>query len=377
MATWGSAILVSPMLGPVIGGFITEHLSWRWVFLINLPLGILAFAGVWLFMRGMRDPPRRRFDFVGYGALAAAIASLQLILDRGPGQDWFNSLEIWVIAAAGVVSTWVFVTHTLTTAHPFFSPALARQRNFITCAFFAFFCNMMMFSTLTLLPPLTQNLMGYPVLLGGLVTMPRGLTSCVTMFIVGQFIARYDVRRFLMLGLALCAFAFWDMSQYSLEMGWESFALAAAIQGLALGMVNTPLSTIGLGTTPMAIRGEATAIYHLVRNLGASVGIAVMHSLVITNTAASYASIGGQVDPSTPAMAAALGSTYNPAAVEGLIRLSEQVHREAAMVAYVNVFRLMMCIALICIPFLLFLRGRDHMGREETLSPAKPDGEGL
>ncbi|HQN51981.1 MAG TPA: DHA2 family efflux MFS transporter permease subunit, partial [Phenylobacterium sp.] len=161
MAIWGAGAILGPILGPAIGGWLTEQASWRWVFFINLPIGILAFAGVFLFISRDGGARAKPFDFLGYASLVGFIGGLQLMLDRGPGEDWFASPEIWTYLLVTIGSLWVFLVHTLTAAHPFFDRALARDRNFVTASIFGFFIGILLFSTVALLPPMMQGLMGY------------------------------------------------------------------------------------------------------------------------------------------------------------------------------------------------------------------------
>src|SRR5579883_3446073 len=186
MAIWGAGAILGPIFGPVLGGWLTDNYSWRWVFFINLPIGALAFTGVWLFMSGDRGQEARPFDFLGFGTLVVFIGGLQLMLDRGPTLDWFSSREIWIEAGCAIVGLWVFLAHTLTADHPFFDRSLALDRNFVTCNLFGFFIGLFLFSTMALLPPVMQGLMGYSVFHAGLVMMPRGLGSFAAMFVVGR-----------------------------------------------------------------------------------------------------------------------------------------------------------------------------------------------
>src|SRR6185369_5068214 len=214
MAIWGAGAILGPILGPALGGYFTENFSWRWCFYINLPIGILAFLGVLFFISGDRLTTAKRFDFLGFGMLTLFIAAFQMLLDRGPGEDWFHSREIWSYAILAVVGLWVFVIHTMTTRHPFFDPGLIRDRNFVTASIFGFFVGILLFSTMALLPPMMQNLMGYPVLTSGLVSMPRGLGSFVAMFVVGRMIGRVDTRLILFTGLMLSCVALWQMMHF-------------------------------------------------------------------------------------------------------------------------------------------------------------------
>ncbi len=219
MALWGAAAILGPIFGPALGGWLTDNLTWRWVFYINLPIGILAFSGIFLFMQRGGGSNSRPFDFIGFGALTVLISAFQLVLDRGPSQDWYGSTEIWTETIVGVIASWIFIVQTLTAARPFFDRALALDRNFVTCTVFGFFIGILLFSTMALLPPMMQQLMGYPALTSGLVSMPRGLGSFAAMFLVGRLIGRVDTRLILFAGLSLSTLALWQMTQFDLSMG--------------------------------------------------------------------------------------------------------------------------------------------------------------
>ncbi|THD58722.1 DHA2 family efflux MFS transporter permease subunit, partial [Phenylobacterium sp.] len=218
MAIWGAGAILGPILGPALGGYFTEDFSWRWCFYINLPIGILAFLGVLFFISGDRLARAKKFDFLGFGMLTLFIGAFQLVLDRGPSQDWFHSQEIWTETILAGVGLWVFVIHTLTTSHPFFDKALMRDRNFVTASIFGFFIGILLFSTMALLPPMMQTLLGYPVLTSGLVSMPRGVGSFVAMFAVGRLIGKVDTRLILLTGLLISCVALWQMLNFDLSM---------------------------------------------------------------------------------------------------------------------------------------------------------------
>src|SRR5579872_968514 len=276
MAIWGAGAILGPIFGPVLGGWLTDNFYWRWVFFINLPIGILAFSAVWIFMSKDRGHEARPFDFLGFGSLVVFIGGLQLMLDRGPTIDWFSSPEIWIEALCAIAGLWMFLVQTLTAKHPFFDRALALDRNFVTCNVFGFFIGLFLFSTMALMPPVMQGPMGYSVFGAGLVMMPRGLGSFAAMFIVGRLVGRVDTRLILMVGLGLCSLALLQMSHFSLTMDAWPFVTSGIIQGLGIGLLFVPLSVTAFATLPPELRSEGTSVYTLVRNLGSSVGISLM-----------------------------------------------------------------------------------------------------
>jgi DHA2 family multidrug resistance protein len=364
MAIWGAGAILGPVLGPALGGYFTEYFSWRWCFFINLPVGILAFLGVMFFISSDRLTRAKRFDFLGFGMLTLFIASFQMVLDRGPSQDWFQSREIWTETILAAVGLWVFVIHTLTTDHPFFDKALMRDRNFVTASVFGFFIGILLFSTMALLPPMMQTLMGYPVLTSGLVSMPRGLGSFAAMFFVGRLIGKVDTRLILMTGLTISCFALWQMMHFDLSMGVMPFLTSGIIQGLGVGLLFVPLSTLAFATVPPHLRPEGSSVYTLVRNLGSSVGISIMNALVVANSQTMHASLAGKVITSDPVVRASLPLMLNPATAAGITSLNGEISRQASMVAYVDDFRLMFIITIACMPMLLLMRKPRPVGGE-------------
>ncbi len=354
MAIWGAGAILGPVLGPALGGWLTESLNWRWVFFINLPVGILALLGVWFFIRGDKGDKPRPFDFLGFGALVLFIGGFQMMLDRGPGEDWFSSPEVWTEALVGLSGLWIFVAHTLTAKHPFFDRRLARDRNFLTASIFGFFIGILLFSTMALLPPMMQNLLGYPVLTSGLVSMPRGIGSFIAMFVVGQLIGRIDTRLILMTGLSISCVALWQMMHFDLSMTAGPLMISGFIQGLGIGLIFVPLSTLAFATVTPELRGEGSSLYTLIRNLGSSVGISIMQALVVFHTRTVGAGLSEHIDPSSPTIRAALGVRVgNPA---GLMGLENEITRQATMIAYIDDFKLMLIVTVLCMPMLLLMR---------------------
>jgi len=360
MALWGAAVILGPIFGPVLGGWLTDNLTWRWVFYINLPIGALALAGVSLFMSSEGGEQGRPFDFLGFSSLIVFIGAFQLMVDRGPTLDWFSSPEICAEAVICGIGLYIFTVQTLTARQPFFHRDLALDANFVTCTVFGFFIGILLFSTMALLPPMMQQLMGYSALQSGVATMPRGIGSFAAMFVVGRLIGRVDTRAILAVGLALSAFALWQMTQFDLSMTSRPIIISGIFQGLGIGLIFVPLSTLAYATLAPHHRPEATGVYTLVRSLGASVGISIMEALWTTNASVVHAGLAAHIRPGDPVVAAGLPAMFNPATASGLSALNAEVTRQAAMVAYVDDFKAMMIITLACLPMLLFMRNPKY-----------------
>ena len=358
MAIWGAGAILGPIFGPVLGGWLTDNFSWRWVFFINLPIGIMAFSAVWIFMSKDRGGTARPFDFLGFGALTVFIGGMQLMLDRGPTVDWFSSREIWIEAFCAVAGLYVFLVQTLTAKHPFFDRALAFDRNFVTCNLFGFFIGLFLFSTMALLPPVMQGLMNYSVFGAGLVMMPRGLGSFAALFVVGRLVGRVDTRLILGVGLCLCSLSLWQMTHFDLAMDAKPFVTTGIIQGLGIGLLFVPLSVTAFATLKPELRSEGTSVYTLVRNLGSSVGISVMQALYTRQSSVAHADITAQVQPGNPVITAGIGPV-GPGAPGGgsmLDILNGEITRQASMVGLIDVFKLLLVLTFAIAPLLLIMR---------------------
>ncbi len=356
MAVWGAGAILGPILGPAIGGWLTDNLSWRWVFFINLPIGIIAFLGVFLFINDEENAVRpQRFDFFGFGTLAVAIGAAQLFLDRGATLDWFASLEVRIEALVAVLATYLFLVQIFTAKQPFVSMAIFRDRNFVTASFFGFMIGILLFSGLALLPPMMENLLGYSVVLTGLVSMPRGIGSFAAMFIVGQLVGRVDVRLILLTGLLLSAFAVLQMSHFNLQMTSMPIIVSGLMQGLGTGLLFVPLSTVAFSSLPAQYRTEAAGFYTLIRNIGSSVGISIMQVILSTNIYQAHADLTTHARADNPLLRWPQ-IHFDVSSLHGLALLNREITRQAAMIAYVDDFRLMLWITLLAIPLLILMK---------------------
>ena len=353
MSVWAMAATLGPIMGPALGGWLTENYNWRWVFYINVPFGILAFLGI---LTTLPDSPIRksRFDFFGFTALSAGIGALQLLLDRGQLKDWFGSPEIWIEATVAAVAIYLFVVHMLTTTQQqFVNPALFKDRNFIAGNFFIFVVGVVMFATLALLPPMLQDLMNYPVVTTGLVTAPRGVGSLIAMFIAPKLLGKVDSRLLIGSGLALTAFSAWQMTGFDLQMDSSTVVWSGLAQGIGVGFVYMPVAATTFATLTSGLRNEGTAIFSLMRNLGSSVGISVVIALLTRNTQIAHAALAAHV---TPFHSALHGFAGGAPGTRALTALNAAVTQQAAMIAYNDDFKLLLMLSLASIPLVFLLR---------------------
>jgi DHA2 family multidrug resistance protein len=356
MAMWGVGVMVGPILGPTLGGYLTEVYNWRWVFYINVPIGILTFAGLSAYLSETRTT-KGSFDWFGFATLSIAIGSFQMMLDRGEQLDWFSSTEILVEAVLAALAFYLFLVQTFTVKQPFIDPAIFKDRNFTIGLCFIFVVGIILLASLALITPYLQNLMGYPVITAGMVLAPRGIGTMVAMIIVGRLINRVDPRLLLLLGLLMTAEVLWEMTGFTPDVSQWTLVRTGVLQGMGLGFMFVPLSTITFATLPGTLRTQGTALYSLMRNIGSSIGISLVIFLLTRNTQIVHAELAGHVTPFNDALAAVAPSHFwNMATTIGRAALNAEVTKQASVVAYANDFKLMMMVALVALPLIFLLK---------------------
>ncbi|SMD04766.1 MFS transporter, DHA2 family, multidrug resistance protein [Fulvimarina manganoxydans] len=368
MAIWGAGIMVGPIVGPTLGGWLTETFNWRYVFFVNLPIGALALAGMIAFLPN--TPKRQRgFDFFGFAMLSIFIGALQLFLDRGEQVDWFSSPEIWIELGLAVSAIWVFVIHITGAKAPFIDPKIFRDRNLVMALVMIFVVGMVLLAGLALLPPMLQNILGYPVVTTGLVLAPRGVGTMISMIVVGRIIGKFDTRLLILTGLLLTALSLYQMSGFSPQMDQTPIIVSGVVQGLGLGLVFVPLSTLAFATLEPRFRADAASLFSLLRNIGSSVGISIVTVELAHNIVISRSELVSGLNPFNPNFTEALAAMGGMGANQttALAVLNQQVQAQAAMVAYVDDFKLMMIITLCAIPLLALMRPKP-----KGAGPAEP-----
>lgn len=357
MALWGMGIMIGPILGPILGGWLTETANWRWVFFVNLPVGVLSLAALIAFLP--RRPQRKRpFDIAGFLLLAMALAAFQLLLDRGQQEDWLASAEIWAYLLVTLSATWIAVIHFATARNPMFDRALFADRNFAIALGFMVVIGIVMFAVMALLPPMLQSLFGYGVIDTGIVLMPRGVGILISMQVSGLLMRRgIDARPVVASGFLICAVSLWQMAHWSLDVDEMHVIVSGLLQGLGMGLVFIPLQVSAFATLSPRLRTDGSSLLNLMRSLGASAGISWMTVLLARNIQTAHADLGSNitaatgslVDVSTIDRFQALGDT-------AISLIDAEVNRQAAMIAYVNDFWLMMWITLAAAPLTLLMR---------------------
>jgi DHA2 family multidrug resistance protein len=356
MSLFGAGVMIGPILGPILGGWLTDSFNWRWVFLINLPIGILAAA---MLIRTLPATPvaKRKFDLFGFALLAVALGGLQMMLDRGEQLDWFSSWEIRIECGLAIAGAWMFGVHMLTGKRPIFEPAMFRDGNFSTGLLFMAVLGVMLLAGLALLPPLLQGLFGYSVLQSGFLTTPRGIGTLISMIVVGRLVGRFDARLLILAGIALMALSLWQMSGFSLDMDRRPIIVSGLIQGFALGFLFVPLNTIAFGTIDPRFRTTAASLLNLSRNIGGSIGISVVTLMLARQLQVSHSALASHITQySLPPISPTITRGAPPVTDMAVAMMDAEINRQALMIAYIDVFWMMMIVTLLAIPLLLLLR---------------------
>ena len=356
MALFGLGVMAGPILGPVLGGWLTENYTWRYVFYINLPIGALGFVGLSVFLPDSQRNANERLDWFGFGTLSIAIGALQILLDRGEQLDWFGSGEIWIEAIIAGSSFYVFLIHTLTSDKPFVRPALFRDYNFVAGTLFIAVVGLTYYASLALQPPYLEDLMNYPVVTSGLVMGPRGIGTMAAMLLVGRLTGRIDTRLLLGIGLGLTAWAFYDMTGWTPDVSEGEIIVVGLIQGAGLGFLFPPLSAVALATLPPERRTEGAGIYNLSRNIGSSVGISIVNALLTSNTQANHADIATHVTAVNPVFQSPAASHLSPVTGAGRAALDTLITQQAQIIAYVDDYKLLMIATLVVVPLLIIFK---------------------
>ncbi len=307
MAIYGAGIMVGPIIGPTLGGWLTEVVNWRWVFFINLPVGILAFLGAAAYLP--KVPKRLRgFDFFGFAMLSLGVGALQLMLDRGAEVDWFSAVEIWIELGLAITGFWVFFIHLATNRDTFIDVKIFADRNFATGLVFIFVVGVILLSSMALLPPMLSQLFDHSTTLTGLVMAPRGVGTMISMILVGRLVQTFDARALVVAGLLLTAWSLHMMTGFTPQMDDHLIIWSGVIQGLGLGLVFVPLNTVAFATLDMRFRTDGAALFSLIRNIGSSIGISIVTVLLTRNIQVNHAELSPAINPFNPNLAGAFAS---------------------------------------------------------------------
>jgi len=357
MAVWGIGVMLGPIMGPTLGAWLTDNYSWHWVFLINLPIGIITVIGMVLFMEETHRHEHLRFDWFGFIALAVGIGSLQLLLDRGEQVGWFGASEIWIEAIIAAVGFYYFFAHSLTTPEPFVRFDLFKDRNFVSGCVFMVVIGVVLFGTMALVTPFMQNLLGFPIQTAGLLLGSRGVGTLLTMLVAPRLMRLLETRYLILLGLLLTGGTLYFFTGFSLDTTQQTIVISSIVQGIGLGLLFVPITTAAFLTLPGHLRNSGTSILTLVRNIGSSVGISMVIANLTDKTTEMHARLVENVTPFNDALQMPDVTAYlNVHSDLGRAILDAIVTQQAAMIAYLNDFKLLMVLTLVMIPMILIIK---------------------
>jgi DHA2 family multidrug resistance protein len=361
MAIWGVGVMIGPILGPTLGGYLTEMYNWRWVFYINLPFGILATAGLIFFMPRSQPRDSMRFDWIGFTVLSLGIGGIQLMLDRGQNQDWFTSGEIIAEGVLGGLGIYLFVVHMLTGRRPFIPPALFKDRNFAAGVAMMFAAGTILVSSSSLMAPWLQNLANYPVETAGLIMAPRGIGTMAAMVLAGRIATRTDPRLAMGGGILCVVWSIWEMTSWTPDISEVRLIFTICVQGFGLGFLFIPLQMMAFATLPVMLRTDGASLFSLARNIGAAIGVSITSSELARNTQTMHEQIGASVTPFNRALqdGGAVQQYLDPATRHGAAMLDHIINQQAQIIAYVDDYKLMMFTTLPALLLLLLMR-RPH-----------------
>ena len=370
MSIWGMGVMMGPIMGPSLGAWLTETYSWHWVFFVNLPFGIFTVLGLVIFMDETKKDANLRFDWFGFTALAIAIGSLQLALDRGEQLGWLESNEIIGEFIVSAIGFYYFFAHSFTTAKPFIQFALFRDKNFVGGCVFMAVMGLVLYSTMALSSPFLQNVIGYPIITAGVLLASRGCGTFVAMMLVGRAMRYLEARTLIICGLSLTAGSLFQMTGWTDQTGVNEIVVVSIVQGFGFGLVFVPLSTVAFLTLPNHLRTDGTSMLTLMRNVASSIGISIVISQLTQGSRRVYAVLSESVTPFNHAM-----QTPN---VRGMIDMSTDAGRamadamvkvQAQIIAFSQDYQLVMIFILVSIPLTIMIGSTKATLRAQSATP--------
>lgn len=356
LAIWGAGVMFAPVMGPVIGGWLTDEFSWRWVFYVSTPFAILGVIGALFSVKETERDRDKPFDIMGYLFLVLALASLQLTLDRGEIEGWFDSNYIIITSSAVVLGLYLFITHSLTTNNRFISPGIFRDKNLMLGILFQFILGFLVLSMNVIMPLFMQNLREFPILMAAMVMMPRGLGTLIGLIVAGRLSNKVDPRGVIIFGFLCVAFSAWRLSNFTIDVGIWDFIIAAFFNGIGIGAIWVPLTAVSFWTLPSNLRTEASTFTTLFRNYGSGIGVSVVICILSRSQSTAHAHLTERVNPYSDIMQSPiLPDQWNLFTIDGLRLLDTEIARQAMAIGFFNDFYFIMLGALASIPLVILL----------------------
>ena len=374
MAIWGMGVMVAPVLGPTLGGYLTEIINWRWTFYINIPVGI------WSFLLAMKHVPDteikdRPMDWVGLVLLALGIGAMQMVLDRGNQEDWFDSTSIRVFSVIAVAGFGLFIANSLASVkQTLFDLRVFTDRNFVSASVLSAAMGLSLYGGMLLQPLMLENVLGYPAMDTGLAMMPRGLASMFSMMLVGNLSGKINPKLMIAVGIGVSIFGCYMMTSFNLNITSRSLMLPLILQGIGIGFIFAPLSTIAFATLPHDLATEGAGIYSLIRSLGSSIGISLVTTYFARSTQTSWDQLRGPINPYNPALNDYLAPLHLKTDGAGITIIAQQVGLQAQMNGLIAAFWLITASFLVMVPLLLLLKpGSKAKGDGLVIVVARPE----
>ncbi len=372
MAVFGMGVVVAPIIGPTLGGWITDNYSWRWIFYINIPIGVLAVFMANIFIE---DPPYirhqrpGRIDRIGFAFMAIGLGTLQLVLDKGQEEDWFESHLITAAAIFAFVMLLLFVIWELSVKEPIVDLHVLKNRNFSVGTSLMTVLGVVLYGTIALLPLFLQTLLGYPALQSGMAVSPRGFGSIASMILVGRLIGKIDGRYLVMFGFIVLAYSTYLFSDINLTVSASSIIWPNIISGFAMGFIFVPLTTMAMGTLSNEQMGNASGVFNLMRNTGGSLGIAAMTTMLSRGGQIHQAALVQNINPYNPVLQERIqqitGAMPGAGSVESqqaYAAISGQVARQSMVLSYIDNFRMLAFLCLLCVPAVFLFKRVKRKG---------------
>jgi DHA2 family multidrug resistance protein len=371
MAIWGVGVMLGPIMGPTLGAWLTDNYSWHWVFLINLPIGLVTIIGMILFMEETNRQEHLRFDWFGFIALAVGIGALQLMLDRGEQVGWFDAAEIWIEAIVSVAGFYYFFAHSLTTPEPFVNFSMFNDRNFVSGCVFMSVIGVVLFGTMALITPFMQLVLDYPIQTAGFLLGSRGIGTLLTMLIAPRLMRLIETRYLILAGLLLCAGTLYQMTGFNFDTSQQTIVVISIVQGVGLGLLFVPITTAAFLTLPGNLRNGGTAMLTLIRNIGSSVGISMVIAQLTDKSNEMHARLSEAVTPFNDALQMPdVAFHLDLHSDVGRALLNTIVTKQATMLGYLNDYKLLMVLTLAVIPLILIIGTSRKKPSEEELQEA-------